>query len=395
MEDNKNQLLVFDSHPVQYRVPVWRMIEKMENSFGHIVYASDFSIRGGIDGGFGISVSWDDPMLEGYSYTILNSENTKDKKLSGWNSITGKGVREIIASTKAKAILLTGLNYRYDFTVLFWALIYRIPVVLRCETQDVAFKRNKFKSLLRSAYYRFIYLFINDFLFIGNLNKKHYLSHGVSISKLHPARYCTIDRYSSMNDKKQVSEKFRMEKGISEDKIVVGFSGKFISKKNPVILFEMIRLLPSEIQKRLVLYFIGSGELEPYLQEQAIFARKEYGIDTIFTGFLNQSQIGIHYLLIDIFVLPSQQMGETWGLVVNEGIQAGCNIIMSDSVGSSQDFGELERVAVFKTNDFADLAKAVMKMTTFRRDFYWGAELMKQYSIESTSESIINVIQSY
>lgn len=66
-----NKLVVFDSHPVQYRVPVWRTMDKQNPESTHVVYGSDCSVRGHADIGFGVTITWDGPMLEGYAHTIL------------------------------------------------------------------------------------------------------------------------------------------------------------------------------------------------------------------------------------------------------------------------------------------------------------------------------------
>ena len=106
------KLLVFDSHPVQYRVPIWQAMEANKSSCVHVIYASDCSVRGHIDTEFNRTIAWDEPMLTGYDYTVLNCE--KEVPLSGWASLTGKGVKQIFDSLKVDAVLRTGLNYRYD-----------------------------------------------------------------------------------------------------------------------------------------------------------------------------------------------------------------------------------------------------------------------------------------
>ena len=88
------KLLVFDSHPVQYRAPVWQAIEKIRPGSLHVVYASDCSVRGHNDEGFGQAFAWDEPMMSGYNNTVLNCE--KGVPLSKWGSLTGKGVRDML-----------------------------------------------------------------------------------------------------------------------------------------------------------------------------------------------------------------------------------------------------------------------------------------------------------
>ncbi len=380
---------MFDSHPVQYRVPVWQHFEKIYPGRIHVVYASDSSVRGYEDKGFGQNIAWDDPMLSGYDYTILNCENGP---MESWGSLTGEGVREVLDKLEPSAVLLVGLNYKYDLLAYFHTVKKGIPVWLRCETQDFAVSRSRTKALVRSLIYRLAYLALNRVFYIGELNKKHYLHHGVSSSILRPARYGTFDRFASMTwvEKEQLRANARDHAGISEDSFVVGFSGKFIEKKNPKILFQMLDFLPKELRKKTHLYFMGSGRMENELKGLASEVLDKYGVNTFFPGFVNQSQLPPHYLAMDIMVLPSRRMGETWGLVSNEAMQAGCGVIVSDAAGCGQDFKNLERFRIFKGADPAALASAVMELSAYQRDFDWARTHLEDYSIAATTHALAN-----
>ena len=382
-------LVVFDSHPVQYRVPVWQAIEKETPGNIHVVYASDCSVRGHADKGFGQTFKWDDPMMEGYPHTVLNCE--KGEPLSGADSLTGEGVEECFDRLKPQAVLLTGLNYKFDRVVYRHALKKRIPVWLRCETQDEALPRSFVKSLLRSFVYRRYYRNISKFFYIGALNRKHYLANGVPDSKLYKAYYATVDRFIALNEeeKRALRKSARDHAAIADNKIVIGFSGKFIQKKNPSILFEMLAALPEQIRQRVVLYFIGSGELQKLLEGFATTAENLYGVKTFFAGFVNQSELARHYLAIDTLILPSRRMGETWGLVANEAMQAGCSVIVSDAVGCHANFADWQRFKIFKEGDSSELAKQVELLSVFDRDFNWARHELTEYSISAIAHSFI------
>lgn len=391
-----SKLLVFDSLPSPYRAPIWQAIEKIIPSSLYVVYASDKWGNTSNDIEFGQEVKWGEPLLSGYNNTVLNCKNDNppfilNKTLSRWNSISGQGIAEVIDKNKPDYILLTSLIYKYDYKVYREARKRKIPLWLRCETQDDAIERSVFKTAVRSLIYRRIYSGISHFFYIGELNKQHYLKHGVSENQLTPALYGTVYRYKGMDiaDKEKIRKRIRDDKGISINNIVIGFSGKFIEKKNPIILFKMLYTLPLEIQKRIVLYFVGSGPLEKELIEHSKIAFIKYGIKTIFTGFVDQTKIGDHYLAMDIFVLPSRKMGETWGLVVNEALQAGCSVIVSNAVGCSRDFFNAERFEVVKVDAEKELAEKVVRLANFTRDFNWALNLLIPYSIESTANSFI------
>ncbi len=387
------KLVVFDSHPVQYRVPIWQGIEKAIPGYLHVVYASDCSIKGYVDKEFGQTVIWDGPMLEGYAYSILNSE--RGEPLSGINSLTGEGVAVKMDELNPDIVLLTGLNYRFDWAAYREARKRNIPVWLRCETQDEAIRRSVFKGFARYIVYKIVYKGFSRMFYIGELNRQHYLRHGVNASGLIAAPYCLTDSFVRMSsiEKKRLRQQIRVKANIDDSMLVVGFSGKFIPKKNPDILFRSLNALSRELKKRVHLYFIGSGELKEEMEDRADNILRKYGIKTFFSGFVNQSELAPHYLALDILVLPSRRMGETWGLVANEGMQAGCAVVVSNAVGSYADFSGWERFRVFKENDENDLANKIEELANFKRDFDWASEKLKQYSIEAVVTAFLTELK--
>jgi glycosyltransferase involved in cell wall biosynthesis len=382
-------LLVLDSHPVQYRVPVWQRLDELKPQSIHVIYASDCSVRGHTDEDFGRKVAWDIPMLDGYSHIVINSEN--GVPLSGWNSLTGRNLRRSMICVAPDAVLLTGLNYRFDLAALLYAKQLGIPVWLRCENQDDAIHRGLVKKWIRTLIYRSLYCMIDRFFYIGNLNRDHYQKHGVSAEKLVPAYYATIDRFCVMSrsDKNQIRQNARSAQNIRATDFVIGFSGKFIPKKNPDLLFHMLPYLGSALRKRTVLYFLGSGPMAAEMEEMAATALEKWNVRSYFAGFANQSEIAKHYLAMDVLVLPSRRQGETWGLVANEAMQAGCGVVVSDAVGCSANFRSLERFEVFKEASESGLAASIERLSKFDRSFDWAEHVMAEYSLENVAQAFL------
>ncbi|WP_442590902.1 glycosyltransferase family 4 protein [Pedobacter sp. AW31-3R] len=364
-------------------------MEELHPGSVHVVYASDCSVVGHADNEFGITIGWDIPMLKGYPYSILNCE--KGAPLSNWGSLTGEGVKAVINKINPSAVLLTGLNYKFDLVAYLTARKSGIPVWLRCETQDYALKRSKLKEIYRLLVYSIAYRALNKIFYIGKLNKMHYIRHQISPVRLKPAYYGTKDLFIDMTaaQKNLIRARARLFAGIDLTAVVIGFSGKFIPKKNPEILFDMLAFLPTELKKRIHLYFMGSGALQPTLESKAAEAYRKYGIKTHFTGFVNQSKLVPHYLTMDVLVLPSRRMGETWGLVANEAMQAGCSVVVSDAVGCSSDFSSWERFRVFPEGDAAALAEKVTDLAKYHREFDWAKQELENYSIDATAAALL------
>jgi len=386
-------LAIFDSHPVQYRAPVYQQLELLMPGSFHVFYATDISTRkdGGV--GFGKTAAWDVPLLDGYPHTLLNQE--RRNALEDFRSLHGRGLSRIFSNYRPKVILQTQFLYEYDFAAFFQARIRRIPVWIRQETQDEAVLRSRGKSLLRSAVYFLTYSQVQTAFYIGKLNREHLCRHGFSPDRLIRAPYCTTDRFHNASEAEfaRIRETCRARLEIGPDKLVIGFFGKLIPKKNPALLMQAIPFLPPELKKRAVLLFVGSGELEAEMKAQAR-PLEQMEIKTIFAGFVNQSAIRDYYAATDIMVLPSEYAGETWGLVVNEALQAGCSVVVSEAVGCSREFGEWERVRTIPVGEAQGLARALEELAVYPRQFDWARKRMNDYSIQAAATALASAIDS-
>ena len=384
---------IFDSHPVQYRAPVYRELQGLAPGAFHVFYATDISTRGHLDKGFGERITWDGSLLEGYPCTVLSCE--RGDPLRRFRSLSGKGVAKIFSDYKFTAVLQTQYLYAYDLEVLWQARRYGIPVWIRQETQDKAFRRGRFKDCVRDSLYRLLYSQVSHAFSIGNLNREHLLKHGIPASRMTPAPYCTQDRFAGMPkaELQAIRRSCRYELGIAESSTVIGFFGKLIPKKDPGLILKAISKMPEGLQKNLEVLFVGSGELESELHEQAL-PLKNNGVPVRFAGFVNQSKIADFYAATDILVLPSRRMGETWGLVVNEALQAGCSVVVSDAAGCAVEFAQLPYVSVFQTENVEALGDSIREiLENPLPDRNWARPVMQRYSIQVTAEAIASLIR--
>jgi glycosyltransferase involved in cell wall biosynthesis len=140
------------------------------------------------------------------------------------------------------------------------------------------------------------------------------------------------------------------------------------------------------------LVFVGNGSLQADLQLMANRVREQYKIESYFPGFINQQALPDWYLAADTVVLPSRRMGETWGLVVNEALQAGSNVVVSDAVGCSVDFGGWPRVRVIPEGSSSALAVALESLMSLPRDFHWAEDRLQAYSIEAAAQALASAL---
>lgn len=378
-------LFIFDSHPVQYKAPIYQRLQQIRPDRFRVVYATDSTMRGHRDRDFQTALSWDTPLLEGYPHTVLHNE--KGTPFSGFGSLTGRGVFDLLGRERPAAALISQFLYASDLAAYVSCLRLRVPIWIRHETQDEAFRRPAWKSVLRALFYRLAYCGIDHAFYIGELNREHLLRHGLGKWQMSRAAYCTPSGADAATQSRWRDE-IRSGLGIGKDEKLLLFSGKFIEKKNPQLILDAFRLLSPTEQNHTQMLFVGSGPLETELRERA----KEFPGRVHFTGFVNQSEIPKYYAAADILLLPSRRAGETWGLVVNEALQAGCGVVVSRAAGCYREFGGWERVRVIEDGDATGCAAALRDLARFPRSFDWCAEPMKDYSIDAAAEAIARQI---
>src|SRR5262249_6813203 len=158
----------------------------------------------------------------------------------------------------------------------------------------------------------------------------------------------------------------RAELGLPADRPVVLFAAKLIERKAPLDLIHAFGRALRDIapDQRPVLLMAGDGELRPQIEVAILAAKLSASVRLL--GFQSQQKLAALYDLCDLFVLPSEH--ETWGLVVNEVMNAGKAVIASDRVGAARDlvqdgvngfvypFGHVEVLALRLRNAVTDRA---------------------------------------
>jgi glycosyltransferase involved in cell wall biosynthesis len=390
------KIFFFESHPVQYKAPVYQELQRLVPDAFEVVYASDCSIRpGSVDIEFGVEVMWDIPLLQGYQNRILRNE--RGEPLTSSTSLTGNGIHRLLLRERPAAVVLTHLRYRFDQVAYISALALGIPILVRQETQDEVNQHlhNGWKRLLRKFVYDIYYAPVRHAFAFGALNREHLVRHGIAERKISLARFSVPDPLVDMPEhrKRELFETIRSQLGIPDNSIVVGFFGKFIARKEPQLLFDALDHVDPDIRRRIHFLLVGTGDLEPTLRSMSIDTEAKYSVRSTFAGFVNQSRIHEYYLATDLAVLPSRM--EAWGLVINEALQAGCAAIVSDGVGCRHEFADLERFRVFRHADAAQLGARITELARFERSFEWARARMADYSSAAAARGIARGITPF
>ena len=129
---------------------------------------------------------------------------------------------------------------------------------------------------------------------------------------------------------------------------------RLIEEKNLSFLISVFNNQP-----QLQLTIIGKGPLKEQLQAMA-------NSNIEFKDYVPNDQISQFYQDADVFILPSKS--ETWGLVVEEALNNGTPVIVSDRVGCREDLVTENTGLVFTFDNEKSLSDAIEKITQI--DFY-------------------------
>lgn len=150
----------------------------------------------------------------------------------------------------------------------------------------------------------------------------------------------------------------RAGRDIEEDGFVVLFVGRLVEsfKQVSVLIKACGRLKDKGYDITLVI--VGDGAQRDYYGRLA----KEVGLARCcFTGTLKADELTCYYALSDVMVLPSAS--ETWGFVLNEAMEFGLPLVVSDHVGASADLlREGTNGYVVPSGDVEALADAIGRL---------------------------------
>ena len=329
-------LAVIETHPIQYRAPVYRLLQQKFNIPVTVIYGSDFSVAGYRDREFGASFAWDTDLLSGYTSVFLS--RVAGGGARSFEEVTARGLDETLARLAPKAVLIVGYSPRFHQVAFYQAWRAKYPLIFRGETTDRAVKRDAIKSWLRDRALSWTYGQCRKLLYVGRYSYEHFQRLNCPEEKLIFSPYC-VDIASFRVDelaRSNLRQAMRRQFSIPEDGVVLLFSGKLSYRKGADLVLAAIEQLPPATRERIRVIFLGSGELQESL---AKLARTESSVETIFVGFQNQTQLSPYYHGADLLVLPSRY-GETWGLVVNEALHHGLPCVVSTGVGCAPDLIE-------------------------------------------------------
>lgn len=155
----------------------------------------------------------------------------------------------------------------------------------------------------------------------------------------------------------------------------------------------LVSILPELLKQTIPFKYILAGKADATELQRMNVLIKSLGLEqqVMMPGFIADEEITDHYLLADVFVMPSK--GEGFGIVYTEAMACGLPVIAGNKDGSTEalQFGELGMLVDPDSSD--ELTAALEKaLTTEHNSREVQQNMLKYFSFERFKERLQSVI---
>ena len=367
MTTRKFRIAYLVTHPIQYQAPLLRLIAAQSDIDITVYFQSDMSLGSYEDPGFGRSVAWDVPLLDGYRSEFLPGLGRHNRISEQWP--VNWGFRRRLRRSHFDVLWVHGYARWVNWAAMLWAKARGIKVFVRDEATAFSAQRSWLRQSAKGVFFTALSAISDAFLAIGSANRAYYLAQGVPSERVFSMPYCVDNAFFASQAMQALPrrEQFREELGLEPGRPIILYASKFEPRKRPQDLlaaYEKLLTMGGRAS-RAYLLLVGDGVVRATLE---VAAREKRLEGARFLGFRNQTDLPALYELCDVFVLPSTN--EPWGLVVNEAMAIGKPVVVSDAVGCAADLvidgqngfvfpaGQVEALAAALWNVLADPARA-------------------------------------
>ena len=389
MTSRRLRLVAVETHPIQYKAPLFRKLAADPRIDLGVWYAMlPDAVQQGA--GFGVSFAWDAPLLEGYPHDLLDNR-AKRPSVTAFSGCDTPGIRARLREWRPDAVLVNGWVAKTCLQALWACKRLGIPCLVRGEANLL-----RPRAVWKHALHGLLLRQYAGWLAIGSANRDFYRFHRCPEARIFWAPYAVDNDFFAAQAAARAGRRreLRAALGLPAEAVVFLFAGKLEAKKRPLDLLEAVARLPSDLRLRVHVLIAGDGPLRGECERLV----GECRVPVSFAGFLNQSRLPDAYAAADALVLPSDA-GETWGLVVNEAMASGRPAIVSRSAGCCADL-VVENVTgrSFECGDVAALADI---LGSYAREPFLAArhgaaaaEHVRAFGLETAAAGIVAAVQA-
>ena len=353
------KLIYICTHQIHNLTPLFREIAKNKNLKFKVIYWQRIS-QEFHDPEFNTVINFGIDQFLGYDYKCLFDKEKKTYDISFFFKLkVFFKITFFLFKEDYDRVIVHGYSFPNLITLILTKLRNRKTIM-----RDISYnlgERNMFFKIFRSIYYKFANLFIDLFWPIHKLNEKFFLDFGADKKKFFFIDHCQgeYDYLISKNNNLVLNKSdFIRKYTLPSDKKFIFFAGRFIQRKNPLMLFKAF--IEANLDNKWFLIMAGEGNQKKGIS-QIIEKNKITNVKLV--DFQNQQSLINFFKHSEILVLPSQ-LGDTHGNIACEAAQFNCALLLSNMVGLHLECDDLNLGLTFKFDDKNELIKKLQVLTS-------------------------------
>lgn len=374
-----------------YHVATYRALAARSEIDLEVLFTHDHGVHETFDAGFGRTVKFDVPLLEGYRYRFpKNIARRPGLRLAGQ---INPEVPLAVARGEYDAVVAHGYQSVSTLTALVTPRPGRTRVLLHAESILTNPRRSLPKRAAKQVLLRMLFSRVDHFLAIGTLSREYFEAYGVAPDRITLAPYSVDNGYFAGRSLEARTDPAaaRRKLGLPTDRPIFLYCSKVLPHKRPLDVLRAFararRAAPA------ALAYVGDGEQTPALLREIERLGMQHDVHVL--GFRNQSDLPEIYGACDVFVQASER--EPWGMVVNEAMACGMAVCASDQVGSARDLVR-DNGGIFPVGDVARLAEYMERWARspaeIARMKRASESYIQDWSTEQTANGIVSGVQA-
>jgi glycosyltransferase involved in cell wall biosynthesis len=339
------------THPIQYQVPLVRRLASHPWINLSVYFMTDTGMRRKYVRGYGETIKWDIPLLDGYRHKFLKNVSWNPDSNRPWSKINPSIVWEL-RRDQLDVLILNGYSSVTEWLAYAAAKASGIPLLFRGDVLLRSISNMIPTARLTDAARRAWCRGMDAVLSLSSTATEYYEHYQMPRDRIFWTPL-SVDNESWMRQadalaprKDEVKAKLGLPAGLP----VILFVAHMRANKRPLDVVEGARRAKTGASVVLV----GNGPLYDEVRRHC----SAEGLSNVYpVGAKNQTELPEYYAAADLFVLPSSA-GEVTPLVIHEAMCFGLPLVMSDAIPSARDFvREGENGHTFPVGDLDRLAR--------------------------------------
>jgi glycosyltransferase involved in cell wall biosynthesis len=324
----QRRLAAFLSHPIQYLVPLMRRLAAHPAVDLSVFFMTDTGVRAGHIAGYGPTIKWDVPLLDGYRHEFLPNVSPRAGN-TGPLARLNPGIVAKLARGRFDALYLHGYMSLSEWVAYGAAKALRLPILFHGDV--VLHPYGGHPSFGRQAFRKAFFAGIDAALVPSTKAYDFYDAYGVPRERTFWAPLCVDnDWWTSRGDEQRPRKaEVRRELGVDPELPVVLFVAHMREVKRPL---DAVRAF-AQMKTPATLVMVGEG---PQLADVQRFVEERPELRVRLLGARNQGDLPALYAAADVFVLSSEH--EVNPLVIREAMCCDLPVVVSDGVQVTADF---------------------------------------------------------